>query len=197
MGCGVYKIENLVDGKNYIGSSLNLENREYKHFWMLGRNGHDNQHLQNSYNKFGMKFFKFSIIEECDKVFLIERENHYINQYKSFDQKFGYNMALVNEFRRNTYNNEVKNKLSRSNLMKNGNFKTFSLTNIETEEEYIFDTLVDGANYLLENGFTKGKPSYVRVKLSSSLRGVKINNGKNNKGSIRKTCYKHTFKIIN
>jgi group I intron endonuclease len=197
MGCGIYKIENLVDGKIYIGSSLNLENREYKHFWMLSRNTHDNQHLQNSYNKFGVGYFKFSIIEECDKIVLIERENYYINQYKSFDQKFGYNMALVNEFRRNTYNDEVKNKLSKYNLMKNGNFKTFSLTNIETEEEYIFDTLVDGANYLLKNGFTKGKPSYVRVKLSSSLRGVKINNGKNNKGTIRKTCYKHTFKIIN
>jgi group I intron endonuclease len=197
MGCGVYKIENLVDGKIYIGSSLNLENREYKHFWMLNRNNHDNQHLQNSYNKFGVKSFKFSIIEECCEIFLIERENYYINQHKSFNQEFGYNMALVNEFRRNTYNDEVKNKLSRYNLMKNGNFKTFSLTNIETEEEYIFDTLVNGANYLLENGFAKGKPSYVRVKLSSSLRGVKINNGKNNKGSIRKTCYKHTFKIIN
>jgi hypothetical protein len=62
---------------------------------------------------------------------------------------------------------------------------------------YKIENLVDGANYLLENGFAKGKPSYVRVKLSSSLRGVKINNGKNNKGSIRRTCYKHTFKIIN
>ena len=48
MGCGIYKIENLVDGKIYIGSSLNLENREYKHFWMLSRNTHDNQHLQNN-----------------------------------------------------------------------------------------------------------------------------------------------------
>jgi hypothetical protein len=106
-------------------------------------------------------------------------------------------MALVNEFRRNTYNDEVKNKLSRYNLMKNGNFKTFSLTNIETKEEYIFDTLVSGANYLLENGFTKGKIRNIRMKLSNSLRGKKINNGKNNNGSIRKTCYKHEFKIIN
>jgi group I intron endonuclease len=197
MGCGIYKIENLVDGKIYIGSSLNLENREYKHFWMLNRNNHDNQHLQNSYNKFGVKSFKFSIIEECCEIFLIERENYYINQYRSFNQEFGYNMALVNDFRRNTYNDEVKNKLSKYNLIKNGNFKTFSLINIETKEEYIFETLVEGANYLLENGFTKGKLRNIRMKLSNSLRGKKINNGKNNNGSIRKTCYKHEFKIIN
>ena len=197
MGCGIYKIENLIDKKIYIGSSVNLRNREYKHFWMLNKNKHDNQHLQNSFNKFGENSFKFEILEECDEQSLIERENHYINQNKSNNQEFGYNMALVNEFRRNTYNDEVKRKISNYNLIKNGNFNTFLLTNIETNEEYIFTSLIDGANYLINNGFTKGKPSYVRLKLSSSLRGMKVNNGKNNNGSIRKTCYKHNFKIIN
>ena len=78
---------------------------------------------------------------------------------------------------------------------KNGNFSKFSLTNIETNEEFIFDSLVDGANYLIKNGFTKGKPNHVRMKLSNSLRNKKVNNG--GSGSIRKTCYKHKFKIIN
>jgi group I intron endonuclease len=197
MGCGIYLIENLIDKKIYIGSSVNLENREYKHFWMLDKNIHDNQHLQNSYNKIGKENFKFRIVEKCEESLLITKENYYINLYKSNNQEYGYNMALVNDFRRNTYNDEVKLKLSKHNMIKNGNINRFSLKNIETEEEYIFETLVEGANYLIQNGFAKGKPSYVRVKLSSSLRGLKINNGKNNNGSIRKTCYKHNFKIIN
>lgn len=197
MACGIYKIENLVDGKIYIGSSMDLQNREYKHFWMLNKNIHDNKHLQNSYNKIGQDNFKFEVIEECDYNLLIERENWYINQYNSNKQEFGYNMALVNEFRRNTYNDEVKLKLSKFNMVKNGNFNNFSLTNIDTGEEHIFETLVEGANYLIKNGFANGNPRTVRMKLSSSLRGVKLNNGKNNNGSIRKTCYKHNFKIIN
>jgi group I intron endonuclease len=197
MGCGIYKIENLIDKKIYIGSSVNLRNREYKHFWMLNKNKHDNQHLQNSFNKFGENSFKFEILEECDEQSLIERENHHINQNKSNNQEFGYNMALVNEFRRNAYNDEVKRKISNYNLIKNGNFNTFLLTNIETNEEYIFTSLIDGANYLIKNGFANGNPRTVRIKLSSSLRGVKLNNGKGNNGSIRKTCYKHNFKIIN
>jgi hypothetical protein len=106
-------------------------------------------------------------------------------------------LATVNEFRRNNFNNEVKIKLSKHNLLKNGNIQLFSLTNIETNEEFIFDSLVDGANYLIENEFAKGNPRNVRMKLSSSLRGIKLNNGKNGNGSIRKTCYKHKFKIIN
>jgi hypothetical protein len=66
MACGIYKIENLIDGKTYIGSSVNLESREYKHFWMLERGSHDNIHLQNSYNKFG-KGNKGSIRKTCYK----------------------------------------------------------------------------------------------------------------------------------
>lgn len=162
---------------------------------MLNKNIHDNDYLQNSYNKFGKDSFIFECLEYCEPKLLIERENYYINQYKSNQLDFGYNLATVNEFRRNCYNDEVKIKLSKYNQNKNGNFSKFSLINIETKQELIFETLVDGANYLISNGFTKGKPSYVRMKLSYSLRGKKVHNGST--GSIRKTCYKHIFKIIN
>jgi group I intron endonuclease len=195
MGCGIYKIENLVDKKIYIGSSVNLESRKYKHFWMLERDKHDNNHLQNSYNKFGKESFNFETLELCNYLELVEKENYYIELHKSNVNEYGYNLALVNDFRRNTYNEEVKIKLSKYNLSKNGNFNKFSLTNIETNTEYFFDTLVDGANYLIENGFAKGKPRNVRMSISNCLRGIKLNNG--HKGSIRKTCYKHKFKIIN
>ena len=35
MGCGIYKITNKIDKKVYIGSSLNISSRHYKHFWLL------------------------------------------------------------------------------------------------------------------------------------------------------------------
>jgi group I intron endonuclease len=197
MNCGIYKIENIKNNKIYIGSSVNLKNREYSHFRMLRKNIHDNEYLQNSYNKYGQDNFEFEIIELCSFDDLISKENYYINKYESNNLLFGYNLATVNEFRRNNFNNEVKIKLSKHNLLKNGNIQLFSLTNIETNEEFIFDSLVDGANYLIENEFAKGNPRNVRMKLSSSLRGIKLNNGKNGNGSIRKTCYKHKFKIIN
>ena len=195
MGCGIYSILNKSNNKIYIGSSIKLENRKYKHFWMLSKKCHDNQYLQKSYNKSGEDSFIFDIIEECDPTMLIDRENHYINFYNSNNILFGYNLASVNEFRRNTYNDVVKVNLSKYNLNKNGNFNEFSLIDIETNTEHTFNNLVDAANYLINNGFAKGKPSYVRMSISNSLRGKKVNNGSN--GSIRKTCYKHRFKIIN
>lgn len=89
----------------------------------------------------------------------------------------------------------LKKKLSQYNLTKNGNFVIFSLTSVKTEEELIFDNLIDAAEYLILGGYAKGKQRNVRIKISNCLRGIKVNNGSPN-GSIRKTCYKHTFKII-
>ena len=192
---GIYKITNTLNNKVYIGSSANISNREYKHFWMLKKGIHDNEYLQKSFNKYGDIFFNFEIIEYCQYEVLIEKENYYITFYNSNNLNYGYNLASVNEFRRNTYNSEVKIKLSKYNLNKNGNINKFLLTNILTNESFIFDNLVDGANYLIQNGYAKGNPRNVRQKLSSSLRMKKMNNGNN--GSIRKTCYKHTFKTIN
>lgn len=197
MACGIYIIQNKIDKKKYIGSSINIENREYKHFWMLNNNKHDNKHLQNSYNKFGKDCFEFMVIEECDEALLIERENHYIKHYNSNIQDYGYNLALVNDFRRNNLNTEVKIHLSKYNLNKNGNFSKYTLINIKTNEEYIFNNLVEGAIYLKQNGFANGSLRNIRMKISNCLRGLKVNNGKNSNGSIRKTCYKHNFRIIN
>jgi len=197
MGCGIYKITNTLDNKVYIGSSLNLSNREYKHFWLLRKNIHDNVHLQNSYNKLGENNFEFNVIEFCNPSELIEKENYYISKNKSNFPDFGYNLATVNEFRRNTYNDDVKRNLSKYNLEKYANFTFFSLENILTKELKTFDNLVEAANYLIENSFTKGSHKNVRQKLSFCLRNKKVNNGKENNGSIRKTCYKHKFKIIN
>ena len=195
MMSGIYLIKNTVNNKIYIGSSINLINRNYKHFWMLRKGIHDNNHLQNSYNKHGESSFIFEVLEHCSSEELILKENYYISKYKSNIIDFGFNLATVNDFRRNTFNEEVKVKLSKHYLNKNKNFSKYSLTNMLTNEIFIFDSLVDGANYLIENGFAKGKPRNVRMCISNCLRGIRLDNG--HKGSIRKTCYKHKFQIIN
>jgi hypothetical protein len=195
MSSGIYIIKNKIDNKIYVGSSLNVDYRKQKHFWMLKKNVHDNQHLQNSFNLYGESNFEFTIVEECENENLIHRENFYIDYYQSNLSQYGYNLAKVNEFRRNTFNDEVKVQISKTNLKKNGNFLKFSLTNIETSEIFIFDSLVEAAEYLIGKGFAKGKPRNVRMCVSNCLRGIKLDNG--HKGSIRKTCYKHKFKIIN
>jgi group I intron endonuclease len=195
MGCGIYQIKNLINDKVYIGSSIDINKRLYKHLWSLKNGCHDNNHLQNSFNEYGENNFEFSVLENCSIDELVVRENFYIEFFCSCDSECGYNLATVNDFRRNCFIQSVKIKNSKNNLFKNGNFSKFSLTNIKNNETLIFDDLVSAANYLINGGFTKGNPRNVRQKLSYTLRKKKINNGSN--GSIRKTCYKHKCEIIN
>lgn len=195
MGCGIYRIENKINNKIYIGSSIDIDKRFYKHLWMLRKGVHDNNHLQNAFNQYGEGFFEFSILEICSESELVKRENFYIEFYCACDINCGYNQSMVNDFRRNCFIPSVKIKNSRHNLSKYGNFIKFSMTNLDTNESLIFEDLVTAANYLIESGYTKGNPRNVRQKLSHTLRNKKVNNGSN--GSIRKTCYKHKCEIIN
>lgn len=194
MGCGIYKIENLVNKKIYIGSSVNVNKRLNHHKSALKGNYHDNRYLQNSFNKYCEDNFVFELIEECDPNDLVSKENNHIDVFKSNNLDFGYNLALVNDDRRNVFSDATKIKMSKTKMLNNNNFEKFKLINIKTNNEYEFDNLFEAANYFIYNGFTTSKNQKIRDLLSKALRGVVINNGGN--GSVRKTIYKHKFEII-
>lgn len=63
MAC-VYKIENKINGKLYIGSTCKSFNkRRGEHLCSLIKNYHFNKHLQSAWNKYGENNFEFIIIE--------------------------------------------------------------------------------------------------------------------------------------
>lgn len=92
--CGVYKIENLVNGKVYIGKSNNIGNRWYEHKSELNNGKHINSHLQNAWNKYGSESFKFDIIYEAiDENDALKMEEYFINKFKANENKYGYNLT--------------------------------------------------------------------------------------------------------
>lgn len=92
MTCGIYQIKNVIDGKTYVGYSKNIERRLKKHFSNLSKDSHDNQYLQNAWNKYGEKNFESSILEEVDSLLLKEREKEYIQNLKT-KYPNGYNLT--------------------------------------------------------------------------------------------------------
>lgn len=90
---GIYCIENTVNGKKYIGKSVNIPYRLTGHKWALSKNRHSNSYLQRSYNKYGLQNFKFYILEECDKDTLSDREIYFIKKYKTKNKMYGYNLT--------------------------------------------------------------------------------------------------------
>lgn len=89
---GIYCIENLVNGKKYVGLSNDCFRRKREHFNLLNKNQHENSHLQHAWNLYGQENFIFYVLEECDEDLLDEREIYYIAKYRSIDVRYGYNI---------------------------------------------------------------------------------------------------------
>ena len=87
---GIYKIECLVNGKVYVGQSINIKRRFKTHKSQLRNNTHINNYLQRAWNKYGEENFTFEIIEECNKN-ISETEIYWIDFYDSL--KNGYNLT--------------------------------------------------------------------------------------------------------
>ena len=87
---GIYKITNTINNKVYIGQSDNLINRKQVHFYLLERGRHHNEHLQKSYNKYGIDNFIFEVIEETED--LDTRELFWINEHGGVNSKLNYNL---------------------------------------------------------------------------------------------------------
>jgi len=80
----IYKIENLVNGKVYIGqTAMKAKYRKTTHFNALEGNRHPNKHLQRAWNKYGRENFKFQIIEKVNINKLDDREIYWIRYYKN------------------------------------------------------------------------------------------------------------------
>lgn len=71
---GVYVIENAINGKKYIGSTVNLRERRQNHFRLLRRGKHDNGQLQMAFNLYGENAFVFKHMIICYKNLRLQDE---------------------------------------------------------------------------------------------------------------------------
>lgn len=95
VGClliGIYKITNNINGKSYIGQSINIRKRfnAHKSAAFNPKNRHYNAPLYRAIRKYGIDNFVFEILEECDEAELNDREIFYISKYQTYG-KNGYN----------------------------------------------------------------------------------------------------------
>lgn len=129
--CGVYKIENLLNGKVYIGKSKNIRNRWSEHRSELNNGTHINNHLQSSWNKYGEDNFRFDVIYEAiDEKDSLEKEEYYIDKYQSNDKRFGYNLTNGGEsgyFTEESIKNASRSKLGKYNHLTENDIKKIKI----------------------------------------------------------------------
>lgn len=118
MSMGIYKIENLVNGKIYIGQSIHIEKRWKEHCQI------SNQSLiSQAIQKYGKENFSFQILEEVNDIKLLNSiESNYIRNFNSLVPN-GYNIVLSDEREHHQFNKynqqillEIIDKIKNTNL---------------------------------------------------------------------------------
>lgn len=85
---GIYKIQNKINGKIYIGQSNDIKRRFSEHKYRTPR---FRLAIDWAIVKYGIDNFDFSVIEECKEEELDEKESYWIKKFNSKEE--GYNFS--------------------------------------------------------------------------------------------------------
>lgn len=108
----IYRYTNLINGKVYIGSTVNIKKRQRQHKEASESTipRMERIYFYQATRKYGWNNFKFEIIEENVCIIIRnERENYWIKHHNSLDRKFGYNSCLADK---REPSDEVRAKMS-------------------------------------------------------------------------------------
>jgi len=82
MDTGVYLIENVANGRRYVGSASSLKKRFREHRRQLDTGKHHSRFLQRAWNKYGPLFFRFTVVAYCSRDDLLFYEQRLIDGLK-------------------------------------------------------------------------------------------------------------------
>ena len=86
----IYKITNTINGKSYIGQTIqNIKERFYQHCATKCSKAVSNMAIHRAIKKYGKSNFTVEVIEEIDFANLNDRERYWIKYYNSYNN--GYN----------------------------------------------------------------------------------------------------------
>lgn len=98
---GVYAIINIVNGKIYVGCSINIGRRVTVHFSDLKHGRHSNRYLQSSFRLHGTDSFQVAILEFVnDENLLKVAEQKWIDRYQACNKSVGFNIVPDSQHKR-------------------------------------------------------------------------------------------------
>lgn len=195
---GIYQIKNVINGKRYIGSTVNLNQRFKDHKKLLRANKHPNKYLQSAWLKYGETNFIFELIEKTNNEELILKEQYYIDLYSTHNKKIGYNLSK-------TAGSTLGYKFSEDSKIKMSNSKinTSTQNNIRkkaesTNHQYLNFHILKKENVDINNPFyNKTHSEEAKEKMRLAKLGDK--NPNYGKGPMlgKKLTKEHKLKISN
>ena len=178
MTVGIYQIRNLVNGKIYLGSSINIDRRWYSHECNLNGNYHENNHLQRAFDKYGADNFIFEVLLICDEIMLSIYEQLLLDNYVVWSIDYNINKC-VDRF---TFTDEVKQKMSGSRASMSGVNHPMYGKECSEETKHKISMSLKGANHpMYGKTFSEAR----RRKQSDALKGNQNAKGKTYKRRIK------------
>ena len=108
---GIYKIENVVNSKKYIGSTVDSRKRWNRHQHELRKGKCRSLKLQKAWDKYGEKSFKFSMLLYCDKKKLIFYEQRALDRCDVVGSEYNIQRNAFSSLG-HTHSKEVRAKIS-------------------------------------------------------------------------------------
>ena len=155
----IYKITNLINNKVYIGQTIRTLQQRFNRHINDAMNNNLNTHFARAIRKYGPENFAIEIIDTAtSQDELTQKEQYWIGYYNSINE--GYN-ETDSQFKcgGNTYQSKseeelkaISKKLSESKTgVLNPNARKIKCKNINTKEEYHFDTLAECQRFFNES----------------------------------------------
>ena len=110
----VYMIKNTVNGKMYIGSSVNGNRRYREHLRSLKRGDHLSSRLQRSFDKYGAEAFVFIVLKYTEENQHRVEEARIIKLMDSTNREKGYNHSDLTELGVLKHAEETKEKIRKA-----------------------------------------------------------------------------------
>ena len=180
----IYKIENKINGKVYIGQTVkSIQKRFTQHKNNSNKPYFSQIILYKAFNKYGIENFECTEIEEVPNELLDEREKYWIEYYNSYFD--GYNSTLGGRATQ-LYNWDIDDIIEKyletksarqvakiigcdhstiDNILNINGVKRFTpaqqiskKTILKNDkEEYVFETTTDAAQWLIDTGRSRSK----------------------------------------
>lgn len=167
---GVYKINNTLSERYYIGYSTDISRRFRNHRSKLKQNCHDNIFLQRAYNLDGKDKFKYDILHVCDTE----------EEAKAIELKYLTDLSIRNKLYNLNYNNSGGDMLThhpdkekiREKILNSHKETLSKMSPEERKEKY--------GKYGVKNGmYGKTHTEETKKKLSEINKGrIPVNKGK-------------------
>ena len=92
--CGIYLITNKINGKKYVGQSVDMERRFRDHVNRAFNSSSSefDSPLHRAFRKYGVDNFSFTVLVECEREKLNTLEKDYIQRYNTLQETMGYNV---------------------------------------------------------------------------------------------------------